>query len=219
MYCVLPAFNEEESVREVSEEAKKYVDEVLVVDDGSLDRTAEMAAESGAVVIQHQRNMGKGAALRTGFKEALERGADMVVTLDADGEHYPRDIPKLVEPIRSGKADIVVGSRLHDGGEKGPFMRKLSRGITTLILGRLFNVHVSDTQSGFRCFSRKAIERLDFKGDSFVAESEMLIDASREGLRMVEVPVTYVYIGGNFPALRETVLFILLCVRKIFFLS
>jgi len=217
--CVLPALNEEETIREVAEETERYVDEVIVVDDGSSDRTAELAAESGAIVIKHQWNMGKGAALRTGFREALERGADIVVTLDTDGEHDPRDIPGLVGLIKSGKAEIVVGSRLEGKADKGPFLRRLSRGITTSILGTLFGVHLSDTQSGFRCFSRSALERISFESDSFVAESEILIDAARKRLKIGETPISYTHIGGHFPILKETALFTLLCLRKLLHLS
>jgi len=213
--CVLPAFNEEKTVAEVAGEAGKYVDEVIVVDDGSRDSTARVAANSGAVVVQHRRNMGKGAALRSGFKEAVERRADIVITLDADGEHNPKDIPKLVDLVQSGKVDIAVGSRLQNGAEKGSFLRRLSRAITTLVLRMLFDVHLSDTQSGFRCLSRKAIETLHFESDSFVAESEILIDAVRKDLKVGEVPVAYVHVGGGFPVLKETALFISLCLRRI----
>lgn len=213
--CVLPAFNEESTVSNIAQDARKYVDEVVVVDDGSTDKTAEMAIKSGAIVVQHQRNMGKGAALRTGFKEALNRGADVLVTLDTDGEHDPKDIPNLIDPIKSGRIDLMVGSRLQGQEGRSPLLRKISRRITTLTLRTLFGVHLSDTQSGFRSLSRKAAEKIDFKSDSFVAESEMLIDAARKGMRISELPITYVHVGGEFPVLRETLLFIWLCIKKI----
>ena len=213
--CVLPAFNEESTVSKIAQEAGNYTDEVIVVDDGSIDRTAEMATKSGIIVVQHQRNMGKGAALRTGFKEALNRGADVLVTLDTDGEHDPKDIPSLVDPIKSGRVDLMVGSRLQGQEGRSPLLRKISRRITTLTLKTLFGVHLSDTQSGFRGLSRKAAEKIDFKSDSFVAESEMLIDAARKGLRIGELPITYVHVGGEFPVLKETLLFIWLCIKKI----
>lgn len=213
--CILPAFNEESTISKIAQEAGKYTDEVIVVDDGSIDRTAEMAIKSGAITVRHRKNRGKGAALRTGFKEALNRGADVLVTLDTDGEHDPKDIQSMVEPVKSGRADLVVGSRLLGQEGRSPLLRKISRRMTTLALKTLFGVHLSDTQSGFRCLSRKAVETIDFKSDLFVAESEMLIDAARKGLRIDELPITYVHVGGEFPALRETSLFIWLCIKKI----
>jgi glycosyltransferase involved in cell wall biosynthesis len=213
--CVLPAFNEESTVFRVAQEATKFTDDVIVVDDGSTDRTAEMAIKSGVVVVQHQRNMGKGAALRTGFKEALKRGADIIITLDTDGEHDPRDIRALIEPIISGRVDLMVGSRLHGQEGRSPLLRKISRRVTTLTLKTLFGICISDTQSGFRGLSRKAVKTINFESDSFVAESEMLIEAARKGLRLGELPITYVHVGGDFPVLKTTLRFIWLCIKKI----
>jgi glycosyltransferase involved in cell wall biosynthesis len=213
--CILPAFNEESTISKIAQEAGKYTDEVIVVDDGSTDRTVEMTIKSDVIMVRHQKNRGKGAALRTGFKEALNRGADVLVTLDTDGEHDPKDIQSLVEPIKSGRADLVVGSRLQGQEGRSPLMRKISRRMTTLALKTLFGVRLTDTQSGFRGLSRKAAETIDFESDSFVAESEMLIDAARKGLRISELPITYIHVGGKFPVLKETSLFIWLCIKKI----
>jgi len=211
--CVLPAFDEETAIGSVIERARRYADEVIAVDDGSRDGTAAIAVERGARVILHQRNRGKGAALRTGFKEALSIGSDIVVTLDADGEHDPNEIPRLVEPIRRGDADIVIGTRVYCDS-RSPLLRRLSRRVSTIVLRALFGIKVSDAQSGFRSFSRRALEEIEFENDSFMAESEILIDAAAKGLKIDEIPITYVHIGGEFPVLKESLIFILLCIRR-----
>ncbi len=149
---IIPAYNEELTIGSVVALARKYGD-VLVVDDGSSDRTSEIAQNAGAIVVKHETNMGKGAALRTGFDYALANGYDAAVCLDADGQHNPGEIPKLLEPILKDEADMVIGSRFLDGAKKSiPLYRRLGLWIlnTTTNASLNGNLKVTDSQSGFR---------------------------------------------------------------------
>ncbi len=186
--AILPAFNEEVSIGSIVLETKRYADRVIVIDDGSLDRTAEVAELAGAEVIRHPQNMGKGAALKTGF-ESLN-SPDVVVTIDTDGQHNPADIPKLVEPILRDEADMVNGSRYINGNRKDtPLYRRLGQ----VILDRATNLgsglNVTDTQSGFRAFNPRTRDIFRFGQNGLAIESEMLADAAKAGLRIKEVEI------------------------------
>jgi len=185
--AVIPAFNEEVAIGSVALLTGEHVDEVIVVDDGSSDRTAHVAEMAGARVIRHHKNMGKGAALKTGFEAA---DADVVVTLDADGQHNPAEIPKLVEPILRGEADVVNGSRyLYGRDENTPRYRRVGQRILDRATNIATGLEITDTQSGFRAFSAESIPHFKFRDPGFVVESEMLSDAAEAGLRIVEVEV------------------------------
>lgn len=183
-WIVMPARNEELSIGGVIDGLhREGWHNIIVVDDGSRDRTAEIARAKGAVVISHQRNLGLGAALRTGLGEALRRGADCAVTFDADGQHDPREVKKMVEAIDG--ADLVIGSRqlvnVPLNKRFGNFMLNL---ITRLMGGPLL-----DSQSGLRAFSRRALEIIKIRSDRYEVSSEIVINARRNGLRIKEVPV------------------------------
>lgn len=185
--AVIPAFNEEVAIGSVVLLTGEHVDEVIVVDDGSADRTAHVAEMAGARVIRHHRNLGKGAALKTGFEAA---DADVIVTLDADAQHNPAEIPKLVEPIVRGEADVVNGSRyLHGRDENTPRYRRVGQKILDRATNISTGLDITDTQSGFRAFSSASIPHFRFRDPGFVVESEMLADAAEAGLRIVEVEV------------------------------
>jgi glycosyltransferase involved in cell wall biosynthesis len=177
-------------------QARRFADDVIVVDDGSTDRTADLAKRSGAVVVRHHCNLGKGNALRTGFVEALKMNPVIVVTLDADGQHLPYQIPLLARPIMNGDADVVVGTRMlqHNGM---PISRILSNKISTILIGLitgLGSISLSDSQCGFRAFSaRTAPIVLRTRSEGFNVEAETLILARIAGLRIREVPVACIY--------------------------
>lgn len=194
--AVIPAYNEQRTIAEVVLKAEKYVDEVVVVDDGSSDLTGEIARRMGATVLRHETNRGKGAALRTGFLHALRSGADVVVTLDADGQHDPDEIPRLIEPIIKGGADVVVGSRYLGTSQGIPLYRRVGLALINA-LGRLVSgAPVSDTQSGFRAYSRRALSVVvRAQEEGYAAELEHLTLASGSGLKIVEVPVSIRYSG------------------------
>lgn len=193
LVCVSPAFNEERTVASVVKGALKYVDEVVVVDDGSTDNTGEEASKAGAIVVRHPRNLGKGAALKTGFKVALKRGADIIVSLDADGQHDPDEIPRLLSVLKNGNFDIVIGSRFLGDVSSMPAPRILSNTITSKILNLLFKMPVTDSQSGYRAFKREVIESVKFSDPRFAAETEILIVANRKGFRIGEARIKTLY--------------------------
>lgn len=192
----IPAFKEEATIARVILSAQKYVDHVFVCDDGSPDMTAEIAEKLGASVIRHERNMGKGSAIKTLLNEAYRYGADIIVLLDADGQHDPSEIPMLMKPIEEGQADFVIGSRYLSKWNKIPLYRKVGLKIIDYLLRRSVKIPINDTQCGFRAISRKALEALSsFDSKGFGVESEMLAMAVKNGIRVVEVPVSVRYAG------------------------
>jgi len=190
----LPAYNEEKTIAKVIILTQKYADEVIVVDDGSTDMTAKIAEKLGAIVLKHVRNMGKGIALKTALSYAKKLGPDIVVILDADGQHDPDEIPKLIQPIIEGKADLVIGSRYVKGAEANiPTYRKIGLAILN-ILSKTSIKTVKDTQSGFRAFKAKYIDILTkYEAKGYGVEMEQLAMAQKHGLKIIEVPVTIRY--------------------------
>ena len=193
---ILPAYNEEVSIGSIVLLTKNYVDKVIVVDDGSTDRTAELARKAGAEVIVHEVNMGKGRALKTGFEAA--EGADIIVTMDSDGQHNPTEIPKLVAPIIEGDADMVNGSRymMKHTDKNTPAYRRVGQ----IILDRVTNINsgikITDSQSGFRAFAASTKDIFRFNAQGMAIESEMLIDAGKSSLRITEVKIGVRYDVG-----------------------
>ncbi len=188
--AIIPAFNEEVSVGSIVLHARQHADRVIVIDDGSTDRTCEVARLAGAEVICHHRNMGKGAALKTGFDLAKLNGAKVIVTMDSDGQHDPEEIPRLVAPILSGEADMVNGSRYINGNIKDtPFYRRIGQNVLDTVTNLNSGLHITDTQSGFRAFSKTAVPVFRFKSSGLSIESEMLMDAANAGLRIKEVEI------------------------------
>jgi glycosyltransferase involved in cell wall biosynthesis len=192
----IPAYNEEHMIAKIVLLTKKYVDKVIVCDDGSMDMTGELAVELGASLIKHVERKGYGAAIRSLFSEALKMGADIVVSLDGDGQHDPHEIPKIVEPIREGDADIVLGSRFEDEIINDvPRYRRIGIDAISRLTSTASGVKMGDAQSGFRGFSKKALERLEVNVDGMGASAEILLKAVKEDLRIVEVPITCQYEG------------------------
>jgi len=193
--ALIPAYNEEETIAGVVREAKKYVDMVIVADDGSRDGTAKTAEEAGAVVVRHPYNMGYGAAVRTLMRAALSTGAQYAVLLDADGQHDPADIPKFLEKLREG-ADVVIGNRFKTS--KMPTYRKMGIQMIRLAL-RLFGVKTGDPENGYRAFNRKALEVLvkELEETWMGISSQTVYIASRRKLRVEEVQTTVRYKEGT----------------------
>lgn len=193
--AIIPAYNEENSIAKVINETKKYVDLVIVGDDGSTDSTAQVAQKVGALVLRNHPNRGKGYILRRLLVASLKLGACIIVALDADGQHDPKDIPKLIEVLNNKKADISIGSRFNISklGYKIPFYRYIGL-IIINTLNKIF-VDVIDTQSGFRAFNRKAAEILvnNMREYGFGTESEQLYIAKKYNLKVIEVPITIKY--------------------------
>ncbi len=193
----IPAYNQEKSIEKVVQDTLKYVERVIVIDDGSFDRTAELAERAGALVIRHAMNMGYGAAIKSGFKLALRDRADIVVTLDADLQHNPGDIPSLLTPILDGNAEIVIGSRINYEDNKMPAYRRAGMRLITK-LAQYNGVPVKDAQSGFRAYSLKALRTIlpNLTDSGYGLITESLAEASRYKLSIVEVPVIIRYDTG-----------------------
>lgn len=192
----IPAYNEEKTIARVVLGAQKHAHVVIVCDDGSTDLTGEIAERLGAVVVRHERNAGYGAAMQSLFKRARVLKADVFVTLDADGQHDPAEIPRLVKPIEDGVADVVLGSRFMDknGTADMPTYRQFGvKVITTLANGSGKN-GVSDAQSGFRAYSKRAMEQLgDISENGMSASIELLRAVHKSGLKICEVPISCKY--------------------------
>lgn len=191
----IPAYNEEKTIARVVLGAQKYAHIVIVCDDGSADMTREIAERLGAVVIRHEKNLGYGAALQSLFKRAKDLNADVLVTLDSDGQHDPSEIPRLIEPIWAGNAEVVLGSRFMDktGSAEMPRYRQLGvKVITKLANGTLKNSY-SDAQSGFRAYGKVALDCLSMTENGMSASLELLRAISTNSLRVYEVPISCKY--------------------------
>jgi glycosyltransferase involved in cell wall biosynthesis len=191
--AIIPAYNEERFIGSVVLQVYKYADMVIVVDDGSDDMTAEIAKAAGAIVLRHAKNAGKGMALNTGFRKARELGPEVVVTIDADGQHMPNDTIHLVAPILDKRADIVVGSRYLHPTSIVPIHRILGHRVFNFLTNHISGIALSDSQSGFRAFSQKAYSAFAFSSNGFSVESEMQFLAREHNLKMLEVPITISY--------------------------
>ena len=194
---VVPAFNESTVIFDVLKSLPKRLPDidniqVVVVDDGSFDQTQDLAKKANVKVIRHLLNRGAGAATKTGIEYAKSRNADIIISFDADGQHNAADLSKLIAPIISGEADLVIGSRFRQK-QKMPFDRLILNWLANLVTLILFGVSSTDSQSGLRAFSQKAADFIDFKADRMDFSSEILLEAKRHNLRVVEVPTRAIY--------------------------
>ena len=193
--AAIPCFNEERCIGSVVLKTKKFVSSVIVIDDGSTDATAEVAEAAGASVHQHDRNRGYGAAIRSALEKGKQLGADVLVIVDGDGQHDPKDIPKLVKPLIDGEADVVIGSRFLGQGKKPPFYRRVGQRVLTTVTNVGSGQKVSDSQSGFRAYSAKALNALNLAEDGMSVSSEMQFAIGKSGLKVKEVPIDVTYEG------------------------
>jgi glycosyltransferase involved in cell wall biosynthesis len=191
--AILPAFNEEDRVARVIVRAAPHVQQIVVVDDGSSDYTSRIAEKMGAIVIRHEHNLGKGAALRSGMAFAREKGFNIALTIDSDGQLDANEIPKVIQPVLDGEADVVIGVRSTPGAM--PRERVIGNRMLDEATSRKAGVKLEDTQSGFRAYSSRAIASLDFREKGMAVESQTLIDAAHAGLKIVGVPVSTTYEG------------------------
>lgn len=187
--AAMPAFNEGHVIADVIQGCKKYVDRVIVVDDCSTDNTGEIAKFLGADVVRHDVNKGYGAALKSCFRVAREIDADSMVIIDSDGQHDPSEIPKLLEPLKDG-FDLVIGSRfVYGNGKNVPTYRKIGMKILDIATKLAGGINVTDSQSGFRAYGKKAIEDIRFNGEDMSAGSEILVQAKDHNLKYTEVEI------------------------------
>ncbi len=190
---VIPAYNEELVIGSVVLKATRLAERVIVVDDGSADRTAEVAKEAGAEVIRLDKNHGKAHALLLGLLRARELSPAAAISLDGDGQHTCRDIPRVAQPVLDGKADLVIGSRFLDQENAVPVYRRVGQKTLDMVTNIGSGHKVSDSQSGFRAFSKKALDNLDFASSGFSVESDMITHFAERGLVITEVPINVRY--------------------------
>jgi len=183
----MPAYNEEKYIGTLVLRAKRYADEIIIVDDGSTDNTADIARLAGAIVIRHPENRGYGAAIKSLLAEGKARNADILVLLDADSQHNPAEIPALIQPLSQGY-DIVIGSRELRNGNHAPAYRRMGQKVLLHMTEKL-----TDSESGFRAFSRKALETLKLNENGMAISAETIAAASEDGLKITEVPISVIY--------------------------
>jgi glycosyltransferase involved in cell wall biosynthesis len=194
----IPAYNEEKNISEIIKNLQKITNKIIVCDDGSSDSTATIAKEMGALVVKHETNLGYGAAIRSIFLKAREEKSEFLITLDSDGQHRIEDISTVLDPLKTGKADIVIGSRfLNNDGKNVPSYRKAGIKILTKLANTSLEKNITDSQSGFRGYGKNVIENITPSESGMGVSNEILIKASKKGLKIVEVPIIVLYDGDT----------------------
>ena len=193
----IPAYNEEKNIAKIIVKLKKTVDQIIVCDDGSTDSTSEIAESLGATVVKHAKNSGYGMAIRSIFLKSREINADILVTLDADGQHKIEDINKIIKPVVDGEADISIGSRFLKEDNNTPGYRKLGVKIITKVTNSSLSEKITDAQSGFRAYNNKVLQSLTPADSGMGISTEILIKSSNLGLKIIEVPTEIQYEGDT----------------------
>jgi len=188
-FVVIPARNEETNIRKVISETKKYISNIIVVDDGSKDKTSEEAKKEGIIVLKHIINLGKGAALKTGCDYAVKHGASHIIVLDADAQHEPSQIPEFLKELEN--SDVVLGYRALD--KKMPFILKFGNWFINKTTKLLYGLRLHDTQCGYRAFTADAYKKIRWKSSNYSIESEMIASIGKRGLRYKEIPIRTIY--------------------------
>jgi len=207
--AVIPAYNEEKHIGDVVRRTRQQLDDVLVVDDGSRDKTAERAREAGAEVIVHEKNLGKGETIKTGLRHWLDRQFDFVIILDADGQHRPEEIDRFVTAsLSQDEPRLILGSRMNDLSSM-PRVRRFVNQWMSRQISAACGQEIPDTQCGFRMLHRQLIPELLGGAARFDYETEMLIVASRKGFRIASVPISTVYSDevSSIHPVRDTIRF------------
>ncbi|HYC89457.1 MAG TPA: glycosyltransferase family 2 protein [Thermoanaerobaculia bacterium] len=201
--ALIPALNAARTLPPIVVETRRQLEPVLVIDDGSSDGTGEVARAVGATVLRHEVNRGKGAALKTGFAWALANGYDGVITLDADGQHLPSEIPKFL----AAGGDLIIGGRDHLFEQMLPRRRNANR-FSAWCISKCAGVRVPDSQSGFRFYSAELLRAVQLRADGFDMESEVIVRAGRRGFRIVTIPIELGFVDGlstsHYKPLKDT---------------
>ncbi len=193
----IPAFNEEDNIAKIIIKLKEITDSIIVCDDGSSDATGRIAQDLGALVVKHEKNQGYGAAINSIFKKSIEINSDVLVTFDSDGQHRIEDLETVLEPIIENKSDIVIGSRFLEEKSDMPNYRKFGIKLITQVTNASIKKKITDSQSGFRAYNKKVLEKIVPSEYGMGISTEILIKASREGLRITEVPIKVLYQGDT----------------------
>ncbi len=189
VWVVIPAHNEEKHIEKVIKETKKFAKNILVVDDGSKDKTSALAEKAGIVVLRHIVNLGKGAALKTGCEFAIKKGAEKIVVLDADGQHDPKEIPEFVKALDN--ADIVFGYRRLN--RNMPFVLRYGNWFIFFMTKLLFGLKIVDTQCGYRAFTSNAYNKIKWNAVDYSMESEMVANVGKAHLKYSQIPIETIY--------------------------
>ena len=205
--AIIPALNAERTISRIVAESRRHIEPVVVIDDGSSDATGDAAASVGATVLRHLGNRGKGAALKTGFAWALANGFDAVITLDADGQHLPREIGKFIEEWRASGADLIIGGRSHLFEQMLARRRNANR-FSAWSISKFSGVAITDSQSGFRLYSANVLRNVSLRTDGFDMESEVIVLAGKRGFRIVTIPIELGFVDGvatsHYKPLKDT---------------
>ncbi|MBS3096387.1 glycosyltransferase family 2 protein [Candidatus Woesearchaeota archaeon] len=189
IFAVIPAYNEENNIVSIIKKTKRYVGNIIVVDDGSNDKTKEVAENANAVVLRHIINLGKGATLKTGCDFAIRKGAKYMIVLDADAQHNPDDIPRFINKLK--KYDIVFSYR--SVSSKMPPVLRFGNWFISGIVRALYGINLNDTQCGFRAFSKEAYRKIGWNSSDYSMESEMISNVGKQKLKYVQIPIQTVY--------------------------
>jgi glycosyltransferase involved in cell wall biosynthesis len=205
--AVIPAYNAARTVEPVIRSAREQIETVVVVDDGSRDGTGDVARRTDAVVLTHEVNRGKGAALKTAFQWACDSGLEGIVTLDADGQHLPREIPKFLDAYEKTGGDLIIGGRAHLFGEMLP-RRRMANRFSAWTISIASGTGITDSQSGFRFYSTRLLRAVRLRSDGFAMESEVIVRAGRGGFKIVTTPIDLGFVDGlstsHYKPLKDT---------------
>jgi len=208
VFALIPALNAEQTIGSVVRDCLQQIGTVVVLDDGSTDRTGDVARANGAIVVRHEVNQGKGASLKTGFRYAVDNGYDGVITLDADGQHLPTEIPKILKAHEETGADLVIGGRAHLFGEMLP-RRRVANRVSAWAIAKCAGTRVTDSQSGFRFYSTRLLRAVTLHTNGFDMESEVIVRAGRGGFTILTTPISLGFIDGlstsHYKPLKDTV--------------
>jgi glycosyltransferase involved in cell wall biosynthesis len=204
---LIPAYNAAKTVGDVVRASREFVRDVVVINDGSRDATASAAAAAGAEVVSYPQNRGKGGALKTGFAWALQHGYDIVITLDADGQHLPREIPKFIRCREETRADLIIGGRSHLFGQMLP-RRRLANRFSAWSIARASKTGITDSQSGYRLYSAGLLRNVHLRSEGFDLESEVIVRAGRGGFKVITTPIDLGFVDGistsHYKPLKDT---------------
>jgi len=217
IYLIIPASNEASAIGNLVCAARKYVPDILVIDDGSKDNTAEIAEKNGAQVIRFEHNLGKGACLIEGYRQGLKKGFDAVISMDGDGQHHPDDLPAFLIAAGDEQNALIIGNRMNNA-KNMPLIRFLTNRLMSWIISLVTKQSIPDTQCGFRLVKRKLLEDINLVTSNYDMESELLIKASRRGFKIKSVPIRTIYGSeiSKINPLLDTFRFIHLMARDFF---